>query len=166
MTVPFTLHTPYRVFAVGIAVAFGVFAAPLPSPAGAQEPAPPASVTDDERDIRRLIADHYVTAVFVTRDEAAVRLAFHPRFHLFVLDHDTLIVASLDTWLGRLKLDGIHSSKTMRHDVAFIDVAGNAAVARTELFEDGQHIYTDYFSLYRFPFGSWRIVTKTFQDRD
>ena len=120
----------------------------------AQTPVPPspaaAAPTADQAAIRALIADHYVTGVFVTRDEAAVRNAFHPRFHLFVLDSDTIIVAPLDMWLGRLSLDGVRGTKAMRHEVAFIDVAGNAAVARTELYEDGQHIYTDYFSLYRF----------------
>jgi len=133
----------------------------------AQAPVPPptAAPTADQAAIRALIADHYVTGVFVTRDEGAVRNAFHPRFHLFVLDSDTIIVAPLDMWLGRLGLDGVRSTKAMRHEVAFIDVAGNAAVARTELYEDGQHIYTDYFSLYRFPSG-WSIVTKIFEDRD
>lgn len=131
----------------------------------AQTHVPAAAPAGDLTAIRALIADHYVTGVFVTRDEAAVRNAFHPRFHLFVLDRDTIIVAPLDMWLGRLRLDGVRGTKAMRHEVAFIDVAGNAAVARTELYEDGQHIYTDYFSLYRFQSG-WRIVTKIFEDRD
>lgn len=136
----------------------------LAAPAVAQQQASPVD-TGDVAAIRSLIADHYVNAVFVTRDERSVRQAFHPRFHLLVFDNDSVIVAPLDFWLDRLKLDGKPSARTYRHDVVFIDVAGDAAVARTELFEDGRHIYTDYFGLYRFSSG-WRIVTKTFQDRD
>ena len=120
----------------------------------------------DSAAIRRVIAEQYVNAVFVVRDEAGVRRGFHPRFHLFVLDADTVIVAPLDMWLGRLKLDGVPRSDAMRHDVALLDIAGDAAVVRTELFENGRHIYTDYFSLYRFRDGGWRIVSKIFQDRD
>lgn len=149
-----------------LTIALGLAATAAAPHAAAQAPVSAAAPANDVAAIRRLIADHYVTAVFVTRDEAAVRGGFHPRFHLFVLDADSVIVAPLDMWLGRLKLDGVGSGKTMRHDVALIDVAGDAAVVRTELFEDGRHIYTDYFSLYRFPSEGWRIVTKIFQDRD
>lgn len=136
-------------------------------PAAGRPTAPPeAARTADEAAIRRVIADYYVNAVFVTRDAAAVRTGFHPRFSLFVLDGDSVIVAPLDLWLDRLALDGVRSNKAYHHEVAFVDVAGDAAVVRTELFEDGQHIYTDYFNLYRFPSEGWRIVTKIFHDRD
>ena len=43
-----------------------------------------------------------------------------------------------------------------------MDVTGNAATVRLELYRDGKHAFTDYLSLYRFPDG-WKIVSKTFQ---
>ena len=120
----------------------------------------------DQAAIRELIAEHYVKAVFVSREEAAVRRAFHPSFHLFVLDDGEIIIAPLQMWLDRLKLDGVPSSSAVRHDVGFVDVSGDAAAVRTELYVNGQHVYTDYFSLYRFPTAGWQIVTKIFQSHD
>jgi len=106
-----------------------------------------------------------VSAVFARRDEAAVRRGFHADFQLFVRSDDGLLVVPLDAWLARLELDGIPSAGAIRHEVAFIDVTGDAALARTELFVDGEHEYTDYFALYRMHDG-WRIVAKTFQSHD
>jgi len=128
------------------------------------DPAPDVG-PDDASAIRRLIEDHYVSAVFALRDEAAVRRGFHADFQLFVRSDDGLLVVPLDAWLARLELDGIPSAGAIRHEVAFIDVTGDAALARTELFVDGEHEYTDYFALYRMHDG-WRIVAKTFQSHD
>jgi len=43
-----------------------------------------------------------------------------------------------------------------------VNVTGNAAVARVEIYRDGKHAFTDYLSLYKFPDG-WLIVGKIFQ---
>ena len=32
-----------------------------------------------------------------------------------------------------------------------MNVKGNAAVARVEIYRDGKHTFTDYLSLYKFP---------------
>jgi hypothetical protein len=123
-------------------------------------------VASDEAAIRALITEHYVTAVFRSRDEAAVRRGFHPAFTLYVLDDGELIVASLDMWLERLGLDGVPTVSQVRHDVVYIDVTGDAAILRAELYVDAAHEYTDYFALYRFPGERWQIVSKIFQSHD
>jgi hypothetical protein len=124
------------------------------------------ATTADEAAILQVISEHYVAAVFQNRDAASVRRGFHPDFHLFVLDDGEIIVAPLELWLERLGLDGQPSTSRIGHEVVFVDVTGDAAVLRTELFVDGEHVYTDYFSLYRFPSDGWRIVTKIFQSHD
>jgi hypothetical protein len=43
-----------------------------------------------------------------------------------------------------------------------VDVTGNAASAKVMVSENGEHIFTDYFGLYRFDSG-WKIVNKIFQ---
>jgi hypothetical protein len=42
-----------------------------------------------------------------------------------------------------------------------IDITGNAAVVKLDLFRDTRKIFTDYLVLYKFSEG-WRIVSKTF----
>ncbi|HUF11515.1 MAG TPA: nuclear transport factor 2 family protein [Longimicrobiales bacterium] len=120
----------------------------------------------DNAAIQALIAEHYVDAVFSSRDEASVRSAFHPGFQLFALDDGTLLMVSLDAWMDHLELDGVPDTTEVRHEVVFVDVSGDAAVARTELFVGGEHVYTDYFSLYRVPGSGWQVVSKIFQSHD
>ena len=50
----------------------------------------------------------------------------------------------------------------IKAEYAVVDVEGNAAVARVEIYRDGKHTFTDYLSLYKFPDG-WKIVGKIFQ---
>lgn len=112
-----------------------------------------------------MIEAAYVTGVFITRDTAAVRAGFHPDFVLSVHHDDGIILAPLDLWLERLDLDGSRSADTVVHRFDRVDITGNTAVVKLQLFINGAHEYTDYFGLYRFSTG-WRIVTKVFQSHD
>lgn len=124
-------------------------------------PATLAQQRDDASQVRQLLVDSYVNGIYVNRDEQVVRDGFHSDFVLHVLDDGHLIQASLDMWLSRLQLDGVKSATP--HDYAFesIDVTGNSATVKMEIYKDSVHIYTDYFGLYRFVDG-WKIVNKIF----
>lgn len=140
-----------------------VLVATVWAPAVGQE-APDTMGTADEAGedaVRRVLADAYVSGVHVTRDVEAVREGFHPDFVMLINDDGRLVTVSLQAWLERMQLDGVPTSDTIRHTVREIDVTGDAATATLEIYENGTHIYTDYFSLYRFPEG-WRIVSKIF----
>lgn len=128
------------------------------TPAGAQTPA-------DSQAVRELIQNAYVTGVFVSRDETAVRRGFHPDFVLSALDDGELIVVTLDQWLERLQLDGRPSTDAVRHVFDVVDITGDVAAVKLRLYVNDQHVYTDHLSLYKFPQG-WRIVNKVFQDHD
>jgi len=133
---------------------------------GATLSAPPAFAQDDDAAIREVIETAYVDAVFVARDEAAVRAGFHPDFVLAVLmDDGEILVVTLDEWLARLELDGTPSGDEVRHEIERVDVTGDTAVVKALLWIDGEHVYTDYMGLYRLPAG-WRIVTKVFHGHD
>lgn len=129
----------------------------LPTSAVAQTP--------DLAAVRQVIEDAYVTGVFITRDSNAVRRGFHPRFILSVLQSDTVLVVPLTTWLGRLRLDGRRTSDQVEHTFDHVSVTEKTAHVTMRLFINGQHVYTDYLGLYRFPEG-WRVVSKIFQDHN
>lgn len=116
-----------------------------------------------EAAVRRVLVDAYVSGVHVDHDPEAVRHGFHPDFVMLVYDDGELVDVSLQAWLDHMGLDGVPTSDTIRHSFRSVDVTGSAALAILEIYENGTHIYTDYFSLYRFPDG-WRIVGKTFYD--
>ena len=71
---------------------------------------------------------------------------------------------TLEEWIARLE-KGNRERKgprpEIRHEFTHVDVTGDAAVVRLELYRDGKHTFTDYLSLYRFADG-WKIVSKTF----
>jgi hypothetical protein len=124
-----------------------------------------AQQADDSVAIKDLLVASYVNGIYVNRDENAARNGFHADFVLHVLDDGQLIQAPLDMWLSRLQLDGMKSSTPYSYDFVSIDVTGNSAVVKMEIFEDSMHIYTDYFGLYRFADG-WKIVNKIFHEHN
>lgn len=130
-----------------------------PLPIRAQEAA------SDDRAIRQVIENAYVRGVFVARDPAVVRGGFHPDFVLSVLDDEEILVVTLDQWLDHLELDGEPGTETVEPDFERIDITGDTAVAKLQLWIDGEHVYTDYLGLYRTADG-WRIVAKVFQSHD
>ena len=124
-------------------------------------PALYAQQADDASIIKELLVQSYVDGIYVNRDEAAVRGGFHHGFILHVVDDGQLIQAPLDMWLARLQLDGIKSSTPYDYEFKSIDVTGNTAVVKMEIFEHSKRIYTDYFGLYKFADG-WKVVNKIF----
>ena len=120
-----------------------------------------AQDANDEAAVRQVLVDAYVEGLHVNRDLAAVQSGFHPDFVMHVYDDGHLIQAPLAMWLERLQLDGTKNPKPIDYQFDLVDVTGNSAVAKLQIFEDSKHIYTDYFGLYKFDDG-WKIVNKIF----
>ena len=120
-----------------------------------------AQDANDEAAVRQVLVDVYVEGLHVNRDLAAVQSGFHPDFVMHVYDDGHLIQAPLAMWLERLQLDGTKNPKPIDYQFDLVDVTGNSAVAKLQIFEDSKHIYTDYFGLYKFDDG-WKIVNKIF----
>ena len=121
---------------------------------------------DKEKDaIRKVIETSYVKGIHIERDVKAVRKGFHPEFNMFIFKDNAISTWTIDHWIdvieqGKKKNPSPPKHKTT-HEFSMIDVTGNAAVARIEIYRDGKHIFTDYMSLYKFNEG-WKIVGKIF----
>ena len=122
---------------------------------------PLASATDEQA-IKAVVTSAYVEGILINRDPDAVRAGFHHEFLMHVLDDGKVIKAPLEMWLERLELDGVPNEKTVHCEFLSIDVTGDTGAATLEVYEDGQHFYTDYVGLYRVD-GLWKIVNKVFQ---
>ncbi len=125
-----------------------------------------AGVDADVEAVKQVIEDAYVKGVHVDRDVAAVRGGFAPAFIMFRLEKGAVTRMTIDEWVA-----GIEKSKKDRpdpppqkttHEFSMVDVTGDAAVARVEIYKDGKHIFTDYMSLYKLSDG-WKIVGKIFR---
>ncbi len=125
-----------------------------------------AAFADDAADVRAVIQSAYVEGVHVQLDAAKMRKGFHPDFRMLVLKDGKMSAVTLEEWIGRMETREKENPNAPRPaikaDFPMVDVTGNAAVARVEIYRDGKHTFTDYLSLYKFADG-WMIVSKIFQ---
>lgn len=121
--------------------------------------------TEEAAAVKEVLVNAYVRGVFIERDEKLVKDGFHPEFTMQVLNDEEIITASLDMWLDRLSLNSQKNPNKIEHEFKFIDIVDRAAISKMEIFKNSRHLYTDYFSLYKFKNG-WKIVSKIFAKHD
>ena len=127
--------------------------------------APALAAEGDTDAVKAVVKSAYVDGVHAKGDVALMRAGFHPTFRMLTLRDGALTPVTLDEWAGRIEKGAADRSAPrpeIRHEFTTVDVTGDAAVVRLELYRGGRHAFTDYLSLYRFPDG-WKIVSKTFQ---
>ena len=129
--------------------------APMAQPAQAQEG------HHDAEAIRSVIMSAYIHGLQSNGSREDIRAGFHPDFVMKVLGEGSISNVTIEEWIGRLPPEGQAPNRTITADIPTVDIAGDAAVARVLVMYDGEHVFTDYMSLYRFPEG-WRIVAKIF----
>lgn len=123
--------------------------------------APPARAGEDAEAIEEVIEAAYVDGIWMNGMEEVARRGFDASFVMQVPHENGVRSISLDAWMARLGLHGEPLRKNVTHEIEVLDQTGRAAVAKVKIFQDGEPLYTDYMSLYRFADG-WRIVAKTF----
>jgi hypothetical protein len=144
----------------GAAVALAAHFA-LTTAAGAQ------TADADKAAVEAVVKNAYVDGVHAKGDPALMRQGFHPDFRMLALREGVMTPVTLEEWIARLEKGNRERTgprPAIRHEFTHVDVTGNAATVRLELYRDGKHTFTDYLSLYRFPDG-WKIVSKIFQSR-
>jgi ketosteroid isomerase-like protein len=118
----------------------------------------------DRAAVEAVVKTAYVDGVHAKGDPALMRQGFHPDFRMLTLRGGAMTPVTLEEWIARLE-KGNHERTgprpEIRHEFTHVDVTGDAASVRLELYRDGKHTFTDYLSLYRFPDG-WKIVSKIF----
>jgi hypothetical protein len=88
-----------------------------------------------------------------------------PEFVMLMLVDNQIQSLPIETWIENIQRqkaahpDGPPHPATVRY--LEIDVTGNAAMVKLELYRQGRREFTDYLALYRFEEG-WKIVGKTF----
>jgi len=108
----------------------------------------------------------YVEGVHANLNPDQMRQGFHPDFRMLMLRDGKLTAVTLEEWIGRMQANAKQNPNapkpSVRAEFPIIDVTGNEAVVKVELYRDGKHAFTDYLFLYKFPDG-WKIVSKIFQ---
>lgn len=114
--------------------------------------------------IKKVIKECYVKGIHMNRDVEALKKGFHPDFTILVMKEGEMVKVPISKWIEKIekwKEKEPELKTKYEHKLGMLDVAGNAAVARLDVFKEGNYAYTDYFSLYKFDDG-WKIVNNVF----
>ncbi len=122
---------------------------------------------DDKKLVKQTIVDAYIKGLQTNRDTVAMKKGFHEGFRMFVQEKDGSVRhVTRDDWADRVdegkRKNSDRPTPNITHKIPVVEVEGNAAIARIEVYRDGKHIFTDFMSLYKDRAG-WKIVGKIFQ---
>jgi len=118
--------------------------------------------------IKKVIQSAYVDGLCNNADRVAVEKGFHPGFLLMgVGQGNSMWKHPIYNWIESAEAGKAKGNKyafqneftTVKYQ--FIDVSGNAAVAKIDFYEGEVHKFVDYISLLKFKDG-WKIISKTF----
>jgi len=117
----------------------------------------------DEEAIKTLIQTAYVDGLQNLGDLDKTRAGFHPDFVLLGLRDGQLTRLPIADWIASTEKRKAAGQKPplTTCKILQVDITGDAAMVKLELHREGQRIFTDYLSLYRFPDG-WKIVGKIY----
>ena len=122
-------------------------------------------VEKEKAAIQKVIENAYVKGIHINKDIDAIKKGFHPEFNMLILRDDKIIKFPINKWIESIKQrkekEPEQPEVTITYKFPLIDVTGNAAVAKIEIYKDSKHIYSDYMSLYKFEDG-WKIVNKIY----
>lgn len=124
-----------------------------------------AQSNPEEEAIKKVIDLAYVEGLHNGGDLQATEAGFHPGFNLLIYRNNMLEFLPIYNWVQMTKMRRKTQPEPDKEKTTCvyknIDVTGNAAVAKIELFRSDKLIFTDYLSLYKFDEG-WRVVSKIY----
>lgn len=118
-------------------------------------------------EIKEVIQNAYVDGLQNLGDIEVIENGFHPGFNLLIFRDNLVSTLPIYNWIEYTKRrkeanpDGVTDDKKVTVEYEFVDVTGTAAVAKIHLYKEGNKIFTDYLSLYKFEEG-WKIVSKIY----
>lgn len=121
----------------------------------------------EQEAIKKVIQSAYVDGLQNKGPVSDIEKGFHPGFELLGNKNNELTKFPIYSWIlyHKKKLAENPAPPTPEETVTckypLIDITGNAAIAKIELYKGGKLIFTDYLSLYKFEEG-WQIVSKIY----
>jgi hypothetical protein len=123
-----------------------------------------AFAQSDEDAIKHVISTAYIEGIHNGGETENIRKGFHPTFTMLRMVNNEISPLPIEEWITSIeKSRKENPAPKPRAEGKFIevDVTGNVAVVKLELYRESRKIFTDYLVLYKFTEG-WRIVSKTF----
>jgi hypothetical protein len=123
-----------------------------------------ANAQTDEESIRAVITSAYVDGLQNRGSSEDIRKGFHPSFAMLRFVENNVKPYPIEEWIAAIeksKAENTPAQPRAEGKFISIDVTGNAAVVKLELYRGGKRTFTDYLTLYKFSEG-WRIVSKIY----
>jgi hypothetical protein len=123
-----------------------------------------ASAQSDEEAVKAVVTSAYIEGIHNRGSVDDIRRGIHPSFNMLRLVDNEIKPFPIEEWITALeKAKKESTTPQVRTEGKFVDVdiTGNAAVVKLELYRESKKIFTDYIVLYKFNEG-WRMVSKTF----
>jgi hypothetical protein len=118
----------------------------------------------DEDAIKKVINSAYIDGIQNRGTAEQIREGFHPTFTMLRLMENEVKPLPIEEWIANIekaKAKGDPAPAKAEGKFINVDVTGNAAVVKLELYREGKKTFTDYLVLYKFTEG-WKIVSKTY----
>ena len=120
--------------------------------------------TEDADAIKKVVTSAYIEGIQNNGKVEDIRSGFHPSFTMLRLMDNQINPYPIEEWIAAIekrKKEGNVSAVRTEGKFINVDVTGNAATVKLELYREGKHTFTDYLVLYKFNEG-WKIVSKTY----
>lgn len=124
-----------------------------------------ADVKSDKAAIKELIQKCYIDGAFVKYDGDAMAKGFYKDFSIFTNSKGEVKRYPIKAWVENTKKKraaGKSLGWKLTWKLPVLDVTGDAAMAKIEIYKDGKILFTDYQGFYRLN-GKWTIVAKIYQ---
>lgn len=118
----------------------------------------------DEEAVKQVVTSAYVGGIHNRGSVDDIRKGFHPSFNMLRLINNEIKPLPIEEWIAnneKAKKETPAPPSKTEGKFANVDITGNNAVVKLELYRDNKKIFTDYLVLYKFTEG-WRIVSKTY----
>ncbi len=128
-------------------------------------------VHHDEEAIKDALLTGYIHGAFNELNPEAMEQTFHKDFAIFSPGEDGEIRRyPIATWVENTRRTKENPSfdpegNKWDHKFTSVDVTGNSASVKLELYRDGNHVYTDYLSLLKFG-REWKVVAKVYYQHE
>lgn len=118
----------------------------------------------DEDAIRQVIQSSYIDGIQNNGPSDQIRKGFHSTFTMLRFVENDVKPYPIEEWIAAIeKRKAENAPVPAKAEGKFIniDITGNAATVKLELYRDNKKTFTDYLVLYKFTEG-WKIVSKTY----
>ena len=121
--------------------------------------------SDAVDEIKGVIKTAYIDGIHGDQDINRINTGFHPEFSMLVYNSDQIEKVNVEEWLVRIDKMKSENPEMWNSETTYtfesVDVSGNAASAKLNVYKGRTHFSTDYMLLYKFEDG-WKIVSKIF----